>query len=133
MGSSSQKISQCDELTATIPTLAVKHDTEIHGHDGLGGVEGLPDPSSPLVHAKLKEGEDGNAVMELANACMALPRGEKLAIVATGTLTNVALFVSVWPGLVREKVSEIVLMGGAEGRGNRRSVVTDCITCLALG
>ena len=55
----------------------------------------------------------------IAQACRSLGQGETLQIVATGTLTNVALFVASYPDLVRDKVEQIVLMGGAEGRGNR--------------
>lgn len=59
------------------------------------------------------------AVAAIAQACRSLGQGETLQIVATGTLTNVALFVASYPDLVRDKVEQIVLMGGAEGRGNR--------------
>lgn len=98
----------------------VKHDAEIHGSDGLGGVEGLLPASDPNVQAKLAESQGHNAIEALANAARALPKGQQLAIVATGALTNIALFVMVYPELVRDKVSQIVLMGGAEGvRGNR--------------
>lgn len=59
----------------------------------------------------------------MAEAARACPGGEgdegRLAIVATGTLTDVALFCATYPDLLRDKVSQIVLMGGAEGRGNR--------------
>lgn len=100
-----------------------KHDTEIHGDDGLGGVEGLLDETDEHVKRKLLEAKGGNVVLAMAEAARAMPGGEgdegRLAIVATGTLTNVALFCATFPELVRDKVSQIVLMGGAEGRGNR--------------
>ncbi|MFN9954953.1 MAG: nucleoside hydrolase, partial [bacterium] len=43
---------------------------------------------------------------------------EKVTIVATGPLTNVALFLKMYPAL-KEKVNEIVFMGGSATRGNR--------------
>jgi len=97
----------------------VRHDDEIHGEDGLGGVEGLPASDDPAVVAKLDETRGEPAVLAMAAAARALPDGEQLALVATGAMTNVALFVSMFPDLVRDKVAQVVIMGGAEGRGNR--------------
>ncbi|GAA5892139.1 hypothetical protein JCM6882_005705 [Rhodosporidiobolus microsporus] len=97
----------------------VKHDDEIHGSDGLGGVEGLLPHDDPAVVAKLKETEGQTAVLALAKAASSLPEGEQLTIVATGAFTNIALFISLFPQLVATKIREIVVMGGAEGRGNR--------------
>lgn len=87
----------------------------IHGVTGLDGVEGLLDISDPLVAEKQALALQGNAVTGMADAMRELPEGEQLVIIATGSLTNVALVVSVFPELVRKKCSEIVLMGGAEG------------------
>ncbi|BGP12466.1 hypothetical protein JCM10213_006967 [Rhodosporidiobolus nylandii] len=97
----------------------VRHDDEIHGSDGLGGVEGLLAHDDPAVLAKLEEAKGKSAVLALADAARAMPEGQQLTIVATGALTNIALFTSLFPELVQEKVREIVVMGGAEGRGNR--------------
>ncbi|GAA6035970.1 hypothetical protein JCM8097_005192 [Rhodosporidiobolus ruineniae] len=97
----------------------VRHDDEIHGEDGLGGVEGLLDHKDPGVLAKIEETKGKKAVLAIAEAAQALPDGEQLTIVATGAFTNIAIFVTLFPELVREKVREIVVMGGAEGRGNR--------------
>lgn len=75
------------------------------------------------MQLKLAESEGHNAVLAMADASRAMPGGDgdkgRLTIVATGTLTNAALFCAMFPELVRDKVSQIVLMGGAEGRGNR--------------
>lgn len=105
---------------------AAKHDTEIHGDDGLGGVEGLLDESNDFVKTKLAESVGGNVVLAIAEAAKALPGGDgddgRLAIVATGTLTNIALFCATFPDLVRDKISEIIIMGGAEGRGKSFSI-----------
>ncbi|GAA5859770.1 hypothetical protein JCM1840_006446 [Sporobolomyces johnsonii] len=115
---------------ATKPLLRyVKHDAEIHGDDGLGGVEGLLSAQDPTVQAKLAETKGKNAVLAMAHATRSLQDGQQIAIVATGTLTNVALFVTMFPELVREKVSQIVLMGGAEGRGNRSPTAEFNILC----
>lgn len=92
---------------------------EIHGEDGLGGVEGLPAADSSAVLAKLDETRGKNAVVALADIARSLPDGEQLTVVATGSFTNIALFVSLYPELVRDKIEKIVVMGGAEGRGNR--------------
>ncbi|POY72059.1 hypothetical protein BMF94_4929 [Rhodotorula taiwanensis] len=94
-------------------------DNEIHGEDGLGGVEGLPDASDPAVLAKLEATRGQSAVLAIADAARALPKDKKLVLVATGSFTNAALFVSLFPDLVRDKVDKVVVMGGAEGRGNR--------------
>ncbi|GAA5947135.1 hypothetical protein JCM3765_002173 [Sporobolomyces pararoseus] len=97
----------------------VRHDPEIHGDDGLGGVEGLLSAEDPRVQAKVAETAGKKAVNALADTARSLPEGRQLSVVATGALTNIALFVSLYPELVRDKVSQIVIMGGAEGRGNR--------------
>ncbi|GAA5858099.1 hypothetical protein JCM1840_001041 [Sporobolomyces johnsonii] len=108
-----------------------KEDSSVHGADGLGGVMGLFDMSNPVVAAKLAEALNGNAVTGIADACRTLPAGEKLELVATGSLTNIALFIRVFPDLLLEKVARIVLMGGAEGRGNKSPVAESNILCDA--
>jgi len=57
--------------------------------------------------------------------------GEKLDLVATGSLTNIALFSKVFPQMLLDKVERIVLMGGAEGRGNKTAVAESNILCDA--
>ncbi|BGO94742.1 Uridine nucleosidase 1 [Rhodotorula toruloides] len=107
----------------------VRHDSEIHGEDGLGGVEGLPPSDSPSVLSKLDETKGRNAVVALADAARSLPDGQQLTIVATGSFTNVALFVSLYPELVRDKIERVVVMGGAEGRGNRSPTAEFNVLC----
>ncbi|GAA5920557.1 hypothetical protein JCM1841_005727 [Sporobolomyces salmonicolor] len=109
----------------------LKEESSVHGADGLGGVMGLLDMSNPVVAAKLAEALNGNAVTGIADACRALPAGEQLELVATGSLTNIALFIRVFPELLLAKVSRIVLMGGAEGRGNKSPVAESNILCDA--
>lgn len=110
-----------------------KHDPEIHGPDGLGGVEGLPDASHPEVAKRLEESSRApNAIEGMAAAVRwglenVEERG-KLTIVSTGPMTNVALFVSVYRELL-EGVEEFVFMGGGVGVGNR-SATAGALACV---
>lgn len=76
-----------ESITDSLPTAA-----EIHGDDGLGGVEGLLSGEDEAVKQKLAECEGKSVVMAIAEAARAMPGGEgdegRLAIVATGTLTK---------------------------------------------
>lgn len=56
-----------------------------------------------------------NAIVGMANACKALGPGEKLVLVGVGSFTNLALFISVFPDLLVEKVSADWLTGPACG------------------
>ena len=79
---------------------------EIHGKNGLGGIEIAQSASEPLsVHAVefLRR--------ELTNV------SEPITIVALGPLTNVATLIRTYPEVV-SKIDEIVVMGGAIGPGN---------------
>ena len=79
---------------------------EIHGKNGLGGIEIAQSVSEPLsVHAVefLRR--------ELTNV------SEPITIVALGPLTNVATLIRTYPEVV-SKIDEIVVMGGAIGPGN---------------
>ncbi|THH10302.1 hypothetical protein EW146_g8410 [Bondarzewia mesenterica] len=110
----------------------VKHDPEIHGVDGLGGVEGFPNPDQAEVRARLT-GADGQvkAVVAMARAIQQTWRdgaGAKVSIVATGPLTNIALFVSIYPDLL-DAVEQVVFMGGGVGVGNRSAVAEFNILC----
>lgn len=110
--------------------LPAKHDPEIHGEDGLGGVEGLPDAKHPAISERFVKEEHGDGVVRaLEGMVQAIRRvwnhgrGEKVTIVSTGPMTNVALFVSVYPELIeRGAVEELVFMGGGVGLGNRSAV-----------
>ncbi|KAF9448428.1 nucleoside hydrolase [Macrolepiota fuliginosa MF-IS2] len=110
--------------------LPAKHDPEIHGEDGLGGVEGLPDAAHPAVLDRFVKEEYGEGVVRalegMAQAIRKLwkgGRGEKMTIVSTGPMTNIALFVSVYPDLMEQgAVEEFVFMGGGVGLGNRSAV-----------
>jgi inosine-uridine nucleoside N-ribohydrolase len=79
---------------------------EVHGETGLDGPD-LPGP------ARLPE--PMHAIDWIADAVAASP--EAVTLVATGPLTNVALFMARYPGLV-SRLERIVIMGGAIGEGN---------------
>jgi inosine-uridine nucleoside N-ribohydrolase len=79
---------------------------EVHGESGLDGPV-LPEPS--------RLPEPMHAIDWMADAVAASP--EPVTLVATGPLTNVALFMARYPGL-ESQLARIVLMGGAIGEGN---------------
>ena len=79
---------------------------EFHGQSGLEG-SGLP---PAWLHP-----EETHAVEYLVDTLMRSE--EPIAIVATGPLTNIASALVAAPEIAR-KIGELVLMGGALGRGN---------------
>lgn len=79
---------------------------EIHGETGLDGAT-WPEPTVPVV--------PDHAVDVIIDQVMAAP-GE-ITLVPVGPLTNIALAMRREPRIV-ERVREVVLMGGAAGRGN---------------
>lgn len=88
---------------------AVETAEEVHGETGLGNCR-LPDTQ--------KETASENAVPYLAERILSLPEGEKLTLVPTGPLTNIALLFKTFPQ-VKERIERIVLMGGASNGGNQ--------------
>ncbi len=80
----------------------------IHGGDGLGGVAISPDRHSR--ESGNPEAQGKHAALAITEAVMASP-GE-LTILALGRMTNVALALSLEPGIAGG-VQEIVVMGGA--------------------
>lgn len=81
---------------------------DIHGKNGIGDVE-LPKPSITLASE--------NAVPYMRDVIMGLPEGEKITLVPTGPMTNIALLLKTFPE-VEEKIEQIVLMGGSTVEGN---------------
>jgi inosine-uridine nucleoside N-ribohydrolase len=79
---------------------------EVHGETGLDGPD-LPPPSRPPA--------EEHAADWIAATVRHHP--DPVTLVATGPLTNVALFVARYPDLVA-RLERIVLMGGAFGEGN---------------
>jgi len=78
----------------------------IHGANGLGGPE-LPEPTVPLDPRTAT----GLMVDVIAAAL------ERVTIIATGPLTNVATLLRNHPDAA-ERIEEVVWMGGSTGRGN---------------
>lgn len=81
---------------------------DVHGESGVGPVV-FPEAKGELA----KE----HAVLYLAQKMEGLAEGEKVTLVATGPLTNVAMLLKLFPQ-VKEKIREIVFMGGAACGGN---------------
>ena len=80
---------------------------EIHGDSGMDGPQ-LPAPGAPL--------EQDHAVNVIARIIEAQPAGE-VTLVATGSLTNIALFARMYPHLVA-RVKGVTFMGGGHHTGN---------------
>ncbi len=79
---------------------------DIHGESGLDGAV-LPEPAMAL--------DPRHGVDLLIDTVLA--GSGRTTVVATGPLTNVAAALRRAPAIV-DRIDEIVLMGGAEGRGN---------------
>ncbi|KAF7352458.1 IU-nuc-hydro domain-containing protein [Mycena venus] len=111
-----------------------KHDPEIHGVDGLGGVEGLPDAESPEVVRWLAKDADGEHIRALEGLSRAVKKtwnrgdGHKVTIISSGPMTNIGLFVAIYPDLL-DAVEEFVFMGGGVGLGNRSAAAEYNILC----
>lgn len=84
------------------------HAPDIHGESGLDGTDLLPKPSQPPITAL-------NPILAMRNALLAEPKGTPW-VVATGTLTNVALLFATFPE-VAEHIQGLSIMGGAIGEG----------------
>jgi uridine nucleosidase len=75
----------------------VRHDSEIHGVDGLEGVEGLPNSDHPEVRKRFALDKDGNPVRALEGMAGIIREtwkqgtGEKVTIVSTGPTTNIGV------------------------------------------
>ncbi|WP_300408713.1 ribonucleoside hydrolase RihC [Lagierella sp.] len=81
--------------------------SDVHGESGMDGFE-FPEENTDLL---LKE----TAVNAMYKTIM--KSNEKITLVPIGPLTNIAILFRTYPE-VMEKIEEIVLMGGAVGRGN---------------
>jgi uridine nucleosidase len=107
-----------------------RHDPEIHGDDGLGGVEGFSDADAPSTLARFVTDENGAFVRALDGMCKsikaAMTDGYKVTVVSCGPCTNIALFVSVYPDLL-VGIEQFVFMGGGVGVGNRSAVAGQAI------
>ena len=79
----------------------------VHGKSALDG-PALPEPDVPL--------DPRRADRLIADVLRAAD--EPVTLIPTGPLTNVAMLLEREPDLARERVREILLMGGATDRGN---------------
>ncbi|OJJ47654.1 hypothetical protein ASPZODRAFT_131209 [Penicilliopsis zonata CBS 506.65] len=82
------------------------HAPDIHGESGLDGTDLLPKARFPPV-------TDKNPILAMRDALLAEPKG-KPWVVATGTLTNIALLFATFPE-VAEHIQGLSIMGGAVG------------------
>lgn len=78
---------------------------EIHGESGLDG----------FIFPPLKKKYDKRDAITLIKDI--LDEHEKVTLVCTGPLTNIAIFLNTYPKYC-DKIEEIVLMGGSVGYGN---------------
>lgn len=79
---------------------------EVHGEDGIGGVV------LPESNLKLSDLHAIDLIAEILENS-----DEKVTLIATGPLTNIALFLKRYPEL-KCKIEKISLMGGSVGFGN---------------
>lgn len=96
---------------------------EIHGSSGLGTRSGQEVPDLPPVGRLIPK----KAIVHMYDVISQHGDGE-VVLVATGSLTNVALLLMVFPE-VKAKLAQIVLMGGAMGIGNTGPVAEFNIQC----
>ncbi|MFD1548555.1 pyrimidine-specific ribonucleoside hydrolase RihA [Levilactobacillus fuyuanensis] len=78
----------------------------VHGKSGLDGAD-LPDPDFAV--------QDMTAIELIAKTLR--ESSDSVTLVVTGPMTNIALFLRVYPEL-KQKIERIVFMGGAMGLGN---------------
>lgn len=99
---------------AAAPVMRVLETAEnVHGESGLGGVI-LPD--SPQC-------EESCGALELMRRIVC-ESGEPITIIATGPLTNVALFLTAHSEL-KSKIAHISIMGGSVREGGNTSAVAE--------
>ncbi|KAL3433132.1 Inosine/uridine-preferring nucleoside hydrolase domain-containing protein [Aspergillus tetrazonus] len=84
------------------------HAPNIHGDSGIDGTELLPKASRPPI-------TDKNPILAMRDALMAQPKGTPW-VIATGTLTNIALLFATFPE-VAVHIKGLSIMGGGVGDG----------------
>ncbi|KAK7470335.1 Uridine nucleosidase 1 [Stygiomarasmius scandens] len=114
--------------------LQAQHAPSIHGLDGLGGVEGLPAVDDPVVLNRIAKDSEGHNIRALEGMHKHIKdtwkngTGSKVSIISTGPMTNIALFVTVYPELL-DAVEQFVFMGGGVGLGNMNPAAEFNIMC----
>lgn len=81
---------------------------DVHGKNGLGNCE-LPESGRRPMEEP--------AVFYLRKVLMELPAEQKATLICTAPLTNIAFLLKLFPE-VKERIQEIIFMGGAFGTGN---------------
>lgn len=81
---------------------------EVHGKTGIGNC---------ILPESTKTPEEEHAVLYLHKVLSNLPEGQKVTLVPTGPLTNIAMLLKLFPE-IKEKIREIVFMGGGVRSGN---------------
>ena len=81
---------------------------DIHGTTGLGNCI-LPETSKKVAPE--------NGILFLRDCILHLPPEEKMTLVPTAPLTNIALLLKAFPE-VKDRIQQIVLMGGSSTGGN---------------
>jgi len=90
---------------------------EIHGHSGLDNLQGKP--VFPNVKFNPSSEVGLFSIYKAISECF-LSKKKKVQFVATGSLTNLALLITIFPPI--SEMIEITLMGGALGIGNTNPV-----------
>jgi len=84
-------------------------------------VEGLPLADLGSVRERIASGPAIEAIASAIKQTWNGGAGSKVTLVASGPLTNIALFLSVYTDLF-DGIERIVFMGGGIGVGNRSAV-----------
>lgn len=86
------------------------HASDIHGKSGIDGTDLLPEPPQGKTH------QPGSAVQAMRDAIMQT-EPNTCAVVATGTMTNIALLFATFPETAAH-VKSVSIMGGSLVEGN---------------
>lgn len=82
--------------------------SEFHGKNGLGDCTIPKSDAEPVKEM---------AVFYIKKLLTELPEGEKVTLICTAPLTNIGILLKIYPE-VKNKIQEIILMGGAIAGGN---------------
>ncbi len=107
-----------------------RHCGEIHGESGLDGINGehgLPPCSAARMEAWCSKERHLKAVPEIFRSIRHHFEQfrEQVTIIATGSLTNVALLICIYGDELREAVDAIVFMGGSVREGGNTGMVAE--------
>ncbi len=107
-----------------------KHCGEIHGESGLDGINGdhgLPPCGPGRLEAWRKKERPLKAVPEMYRRIRQYydEFRERVTVIATGSMTNVALLLCVYGNDIREAVDGIVFMGGSVREGGNTGIVAE--------